>query len=222
MTRFEDFLAEVCSIAAPIQKIFKSPEPDQRTRLLVRNDTGWLLFLMRFQRETLVGALREMGVSYLVPSDAVSEPALACPETLLRALLRQPDSRLQLAIVPLFLRNPTLASCVPLLVARLDANLSLELRTLYMAAAYLQRHWQSRLGLYLDDMSMLPDLFSEQMGLPSPEERFGKTGLYELADAWQARSTFPFARLEALNRTIDLFFEQLKLEKAPQSNASTG
>ena len=209
MTRFEDFLAEVCSIAAPIQEIFKSPEPDQRTRLLVRNDTGWLLFSMRFQREALVGALREMGVSYLVPSDAVSEPALACPETLLPALLRQPDSRLQLAIVPL-------------LVARLDANLSLELRTLYMAAAYLQRHWQSRLGLYLDDMSVLPDLFSEHMGLPSPEERFGKTGLYELADAWQARSTFPFARLEALNRTIDLFFDQLKLEKAPRSNASTG
>ena len=91
-----------------------------------------------------------------------------------------------------------------------------------MAAVYMQRHWKSRLGLYLDDMILLPDLFSRQMGLPPPQERFGKTGLYRLADAWQARSTFPFARLEALNKTIDLFFEQLKLEKANQQHAPTG
>ena len=177
---------------------------------------------MQFQRETLVAALREWGISWLAPGDAASDPALTSPETLLYALLRQPDSRLQLAIVPLLLRNPPLAAHIPRLVARLDARLALELQTLYMAAVYMQRHWKSRLGLYLDDMSLLPDLFSRQMGLPPPEARFGKTGLYELADAWQARSTFPFARLEALNTTIDLFFEQLKLEKVANTHAKTG
>ena len=91
-----------------------------------------------------------------------------------------------------------------------------------MAAVYMQRHWQSRLGLYLDDMILLPDLFSQPMGLARRRSVSERPACTELADAWQARSTFPFARLEALNKTIDLFFEQLKLEKANQQHAPTG
>ena len=175
-----------------------------------------------FPRETLVAALRDNGVSYLVPGDADTDEVLKSPVRLLSALLRQPDARLQLAIVSLFLRQPVLAETVPALAARLDASLSLELQTLYMAAAvYLQRHWQSRLSIYLDDMTLLPDLFSRQMDLPPPEERFGKTGLHELAEAWQARSQYPFARLDSLHNTIDLFFEKLKLEKAEPPYAPT-
>jgi hypothetical protein len=174
-----------------------------------------------FPRETLVAALKEQGITYLAPSDAVADEALTSPDQLLTALLLQSDARLQLAIVSLFLRQPVLAETVPALAARLDASLSLELQTLYMAAVYLQRHWQSRLSIYLDDMTLLPDLFSRQMDLPPPEERFGKTGLHELAEAWQARSQYPFARLDSLHNTIDLFFEQLKLEKRDQPYAPT-
>ena len=174
-----------------------------------------------FPRENLVAALKEQGITYLAPSDAVADEALTSPDQLLSALLRQPDARLQLAIVSLFLRQPVLAETVPALVARLDASLSLELQTLYMAAVYLQRHWYSRLSIYLGDMNLLPDLFSHQMDLPPPEERFGKTGLYELAEAWQARSHHPFDRLAALQHTVYLFFEQLKLEKRDQPYAPT-
>ena len=167
-----------------------------------------------FPRETLVAALRDNGVSYLVPGDADTDEVLKSPVRLLTALLCQPDARLKMAIVPLFLRQPALAESVPTLAARLDAPQSLELQTLYMAAVYLQRNWRSRLSIYLDDMTLLPDLFSRQMNLPPPQERFGKTGLYALAEAWQARSQYPFARLEALQNTIDRFFEQLKMAKA--------
>ena len=166
-----------------------------------------------YPREALVAALRDHGISYLAPSDGDLDEALSSPVPLLTALLRQTDARLQLAIVPLFLRHPTLAESVPALASRLDPSLSLDLQTLYMAAVYLQRHWQSRLGIYLEDMALLPDLFSRQLNLPPPEERFGKTGLYELAESWQARSKYPFARLTALQQTLDLFIEQLKLEK---------
>ena len=177
---------------------------------------------MEYRCEALVAALRAWGITYLAPSDAAADQSEIAPETLVTALLRQPDTRLQLALVPLFLRHPALASCVPPLTAGLDAALSLELQTLYMAAAYLQRHWKSRLGLYLDDMTLLPDLFLRQLGLPAAEERFGKTGLHDLAAAWQARSPYRFARLAALERTVDLFFEQLKLEWAGHPHASTG
>ena len=175
-----------------------------------------------YARESLVAALRDRGISYLAPSDAVAREVPETHEQLLCALLLQGDSRLRLAIVPLFLRLPEISQSVPNLASRLDSAMSLELQTLYMAAVYLQRNWRSRLGIYLNDMTLLPNLFSHQMGLPLPEERFGKTGLHQLAECWQARSPYPFARLEALNTTIDLFFEQLKLELRNQAIASTG
>ena len=172
-----------------------------------------------YSRESLVAALRERGVSYLAPRDAVAGEAPATSEQLLTALLCQNDSRLRLAMIPLLLREPELADCVPALTARLDPDLALELQTLYTAAVYLQRNWLSRLRIYLNSMELLPDLFSRQLELPPPEDRFGKTGLYELSEAWKARSAYPFARLEALDNTIDLFFEQLKLETRNRADA---
>lgn len=170
-------------------------------------------------RETLVAKLRERGVTYLAPSDAVATEIIASDDALLVALLEQPDSRLQLALIPLLIRHTDLAGCVLSLVNEIEDQLVIELQTLYMAAVYLQRLWKTRLGFYLDTATPLPDLFSQQLGLPPAEERFGKTGLYDLADAWKARSRYPFDRLAALNNTMDLFFEQLKLER---SNAGTG
>jgi len=170
-------------------------------------------------RESLVAALRDRGISYLAPSDAVAREVPETHEQLLCALLHQDDSRLRLAIVPLLLRRPGISASVPALAVSLDDTVSLELQTLYMAAVYMQRNWRSRLSIYLDEITLLPDLFSHQMGLPPPGEQFGKTGLVELADAWQARSQYPFERLQALNNTFELFIGQLKLEKANQSHA---
>lgn len=175
----------------------------------------------RYSRESLVAALRQQGVSYLAPCDAVANEDLESSGQLLTALLCQSDSRLRLAMIPLLLRQPELADCAPALTARLHPDLALELQTLYMAAVYLQRNWLSRLRIYLNSMELLPDLFSRQLGLPPPDERFGRTGLYALAEAWKARSAYPFARLEALNNTIDLFFEQLKIEARDQAGAYT-
>lgn len=165
-------------------------------------------------RETLVAKLRELGIAYLAPSDAVATAPIPSDEALLLALLEQSDARLRLAMVPLFIRHPELAVCVQSLIDHIDPKLVLELQSYYTAAVYLQRLWRTRLGFYLDTTTLLPDLFSQQLGLPSPEERFGKHGLYDLADAWKARSRYPFDRLAALNNTMDLFFEQLKLEPA--------
>ena len=60
------------------------------------------------------------------------------------ALLEQPDARLQLALIPLLLRHPELASRVPLLVTQIEPRLAIELQTLYMAAVDLQRLWKTR------------------------------------------------------------------------------
>ncbi len=180
------------------------------------------MFAMEPQRETLVAKLREEGIHYLAPSDAVATEPIGSDGALLLALLEQPDTRLQLALIPLLIRRPDLASCVLLLVNQIDQQLTIELQTLYMAAVYLQRLWQTRLSFYLDTTNLLPDLFSQQLGLPSAEERFGKNGLYDLADAWRARSPYPFDRLASLKNTMDLFFEQLKIESMANYHAPTG
>jgi hypothetical protein len=176
---------------------------------------------MNYSRETLVAELRERGIAYLAPSDAQATEVVTSDDVLLMALLDQPDSRLQLALIPLFLRHPELAWRVPALLNQLDPRLVIELQTYYMAAVYLQRLWKTRLGFYLDNPLLLPDLFSHQLGLPPADERFGKNGLYDLADAWRARSRYPFNRLSALNITMDLFFEQLKLEHGVTYHAPT-
>ena len=171
-------------------------------------------------RETLVAELRQLGVTYLAPSDAVASTKLPSNDALLAAILDQSDFRLKLALIPLFIRRPDLAQRVPPLVDRLDASLSLELQTLYTAAVYLQRLWKTRLEFYLTQTTFLPDLYSRTLGLPSPNERFGKTGLYELTDAWKGRSRYPFNRMASLSTVMELFFAQLKLENPPSPHAT--
>ncbi len=173
---------------------------------------------MQYQRETLVAALRGWGITYLAPSDARSTETIPSAEDLIIALLTQPDSRLQLALVMLFIRHPDLADCVPALIKKSAPALALELKTLYLAAVYLQRLWLTRLSFYLDDISLLPDLYAQELKLPPAEERFGKTGLVLLAETWSARSQYPFNRLASLNKTMDLFFEQLKMERTSRES----
>ena len=167
---------------------------------------------MSYERETLVAELRERGVAYLAPSDALSVDPPPSDGALILALLEQSDARLRMGLVPLFIRHPALAADVERLAAGIDPALRLELQTCYQAAVYLQRLWRSRLGFYLDTSVLLPDLFSAKMGLPLADERHGKVGLYDLADAWQARSRYPFDRLAEMNKTIEHFFGQLSLK----------
>lgn len=177
------------------------------------------MFNMERQREILVAKLREEGISYLAPSDAVTDQSITSDDTLLVALLEQPDARLQLALIPLLIRRPELSHHVLSLMGQIDQQLVIELQTFYMAAVYLQRLWKTRLGFYLNTTTLLPDLFSKQLGLPPADERFGKNGLYDLAEAWKARSPYPFDRLSALKSTMDLFFEQLKIESRANEHA---
>ena len=182
----------------------------------------WYNLAMEYQRETLVAELRERGIAYLAPSDAQATEIISSVEELIIAILNQPDSRLQLALVPLFIRHPELAEYVPALAQKVTPAQALDLQTLYMAAVYLQRLWLTRLSFYLENISLLPDLYSHQLKLPPADERFGKAGLHALAEDWSARSLYPFNRLASLNKTMDLFFEQLKLEKRPRESAPIG
>jgi hypothetical protein len=134
-------------------------------------------------RETLVAALRERGVDYLAPGDAQGEPV--SDEALIAALAEHDDPRLRQALIALFMLHPQLAPLVPPLRVRLGAPAAVELLAHYMAAVYLQSMWRIRLDHYLPPTPDLPDYFSQSLGLPGPDDEYGKAGLYALA-AWHS------------------------------------
>ena len=135
-------------------------------------------------RDTLVAALRERGVDYLMPEDAAGEPV--GDEALIASLAANEDPRLRQALIALFLLEPRLAQHVPAIVEALEAPARTELIAHYMAAVYSQSMWRIRLDHYLPPTPDLPDYFSERFQLPAPEDEYGKVGLYGLAD-WHAR-----------------------------------
>jgi hypothetical protein len=174
-------------------------------------------------REALVAALRERGLAYLAPSDARlgGESALTAHELIAR-LAAQDDARLRLALIPLFIRHPDIAQAVPQVVVTLPDPARTEAIACYMAAVYLQRVWSIRLGFYLPGQSPLPDWFSGEIGLPSPDERHGKVGLHALADWHAAHSLYPFNWLASYQRVMDQLFELLKQEARRREHAPAG
>ena len=164
-------------------------------------------------------------MAYLAPSDARpalrGESALTARELIAR-LAAQDDARLRLALIPLFIRHPDLAQVVPQAVAMLPDPARTEVIACYMAAVYLQRLWSIRLGFYLPELSLLPDWFSNEIGLPSPDERYGKVGLHALADWHAAHSPYPFNWLASYQRVMDQLFEQLKPEARRREYAPAG
>ncbi len=172
-------------------------------------------------RDTLVAALRERGIRYLAPSDAQAGDAAAlAPQELIAHLAAQADARLRLSLIPLFILHPDWADLAPRAAAQLDEPAQTELMACYTAAVYLQRQWNIRLGLYLPAVSSLPDWFSERMGLPSPDERHGKVGLYALADWHAAHSPYPFNWLASYRRVMEQLFDQLKQEARQREHTS--
>jgi len=169
-----------------------------------------------FDRDTLVAALRAWGVGFLGPADARPGEIPIAPEDLVGALATHTDPRLRSALVTLLVRHPEWADDVARLVLALDDVTGDAVKRAYTAAACLQRMWSPRLALYRADLPRLPDLYSEELGLPSPDERFGKVCLHALA----ARS--PFNLLSSYDGMMAQLFWQLRIEERETSLAPAG
>lgn len=164
------------------------------------------------EHDQLVARLRESGVRYLVPTYARLDKSQAMNSLdLIRKLAESSDPRLRHSMIGLFILHSNWTDLAKQLAALLQGAARIELIAHYMAAVYLQRMWRTRLGFYLD-VQLIPDLFSDQLGLPSPEIRFGKTGLRALAK-WHAAQTNPvFNHLSSYEHVMDLLFDQLEHE----------
>lgn len=157
-----------------------------------------------YEYEPLVAALRERGVRFLAPSDAQPGPEPIDDRGLIACLACHDQPRLRLALAALFILHPELAGQPDGL--DLPPAARAELRTQYTAAACLQRMWSIRLGFYLGQFPLLPDLYSAVLGLPPVDAHYGKLCLPTLA----ARQ--PFDQLPAYDGLMSLLFAQLKTE----------
>ncbi len=175
------------------------------------------------ERDSLVAALEEYGIRFLMGGDGIpSALARISPDELIAKLAAHQDPRLRMALTALFLLHPEWASYVPEIAERLNGAALIELKARYMAAVYLQRMWRTRLRYYLGDYILLPDLFSAELGLPLPDERYGKTGLYALADWHQRHSRYPFNRLGSYNKALELLIGQLRAKAHQHEFATSG
>lgn len=119
------------------------------------------------EEEGLVAELERMDVTYLSQREARDTPQLRPPEKLLADLVRQPSARVREAVIALLLAHPEYAAAIPGALARLSPADQTTLRLHYTAAVLLQREHAAQLQPHLAARwQPLPDLFSDELGLP--------------------------------------------------------
>jgi hypothetical protein len=168
-------------------------------------------------RDRLVLALRERGVDYLM-SDAIQAEPLS-DDVLIASLAEHEDARLRSALTALFLLRPVFAERVPALVQQLTPDGRIELRARYMAAVYLQRFWRTRLEIYNLSVPELPDLFSAELGLPTPDDMYGKPGLQALAAWHQQQHPVTYNRRVEYELVIEHIIASLKMQAQQRERA---
>lgn len=166
-----------------------------------------------YSTSELIAALRQCGIRYLMAVDAsASSPTIDLPE-LVGRLAAHPEPRLREALIPLFIRTGNSSETVKLALTDKTPQEREIIQHMYTAAAYLQRLWHSTLGIYLDDLQLLPDLFGQtQYHLPAPTEDYGEAGLRSLAAYFQERTGYDW--LSTYESVVSLFLQQL-IHEAP-------
>jgi predicted transcriptional regulator of viral defense system len=127
------------------------------------------------EEEELVAELELLGIRYLSRQSSYQASQVRSPERLLADLVRQPHARVRTAVIALLLSHPEYAEAVPAALRQLTSRDRLTLQSLYTAAVLLQREYVDRLRLVVGERwRWLPDLLSEELGLPAvgpPHER---------------------------------------------------
>jgi len=112
--------------------------------------------------EQLANALHMLGVKFIMGGHEDESHLGRQPVRLLAALAESKESRLRLALIPLFLEHPEFAAHVRVVAKKLDTAARLTLQCYYTAAVWLGKQYQPH-------KKLLPDYFSKELNL-SPTE----------------------------------------------------
>lgn len=159
--------------------------------------------------DRIVVTLFKLGVRYIV-AEAGAEPYEDLPpEQLITALIGAEGVRVEYAVIPFLIRHPDYAAVVPKLVTTLSEEQAERLRRHYTAAVYLQQMYRPALEIYLGQKPDLPDYFSAEMGLPSPNDYDGESGLRELVGRLPPPVNWWYTYIDP----VQMFIRALSLEK---------
>ncbi len=118
------------------------------------------------QEDYLVAQLSRLGVGYLSRLGTAEPPMRISPAGLLADLVRQPTSRVRVAVISLFLAHPEYSEYVPAALKSLPGKPAQTLKIFYTAAFLLQKQYARSLKPFLGvKWEWLPDLFSQELGL---------------------------------------------------------
>ncbi|MCB0037443.1 MAG: hypothetical protein KDE51_25605, partial [Anaerolineales bacterium] len=112
----------------------------------------------------LAAQLEQLGI-YFVANDTPQIDIQVAPDSLLSGLASSPQARLRLALIPLFLKCPHLATAVRPAMKQIDAAAQLTLRCYFTAAQLLQEIHQDTLHELFGTQVPLPALFNSLLGL---------------------------------------------------------
>lgn len=114
--------------------------------------------------EQLVAELKQLGVRYLSPQSDAGVVQGRAPQELLADLVRQPSSRVRVALIALLLARPDYAAHAPAALKNLTHEQAQTFKFFYTAAMCLQQQYAGALRAFLGIRWLeLPDLFSDEM-----------------------------------------------------------
>ena len=133
----------------------------------------------------LISELHALGLHFVIANQSLSISRRLAPATLLAGLAQQTDGRMEMALIALFLYQPTFAEAVHEALEKLDETSQVNLKLFYTAAMLLQQIHAERLRP-LCTWQPLPDLFSFELGIAQSGEP--KMRLRQLAKRHRALS----------------------------------
>jgi hypothetical protein len=157
----------------------------------------------KYSEDQLVSELWARDVRFILGSPSGSPPIVP-PVNLIAALAESHEARLQLSLIPLFLRHPEFAVHVNEANQELDQAPQLILKCFYSAAVWLeQKHLLPK---------EMPDLFSKELGFTptaDPDEN-----LRALAKRQQELSGAHVNWLGTYEHAAEVWLKELALQQA--------
>jgi len=117
--------------------------------------------------DRLVAELCVHGVAYLSTPAPIDRVNHRPPADLIADCIRQPESRVRTAVIPLLLLHPEFAEVMDDALARLLPDQARQLKLFVTASHHLQRKYQAELARVMPEWRWLPDLFGAELGIPS-------------------------------------------------------
>ena len=118
-----------------------------------------------FTGEQLATALHSLGVEFVMGAELEKGSLYKKPASLIAALAQNPEARLRLSLIPLFLEYPEFSGHVPSASKNLGPIPRITLLCYYTATVWLQKQHHNQLDALIGSKSSLPDYFSRDLGL---------------------------------------------------------